>query len=183
MYQIISLLKTLLLEFLVRGAGRIPSPCCGKNMLVIGTKNRKAKDHLGHWKIYNIRRLKCSNCGTIHHELPDLFIPYKRFEAQCIESVLTNPSTHIVPADESTLSRWQGWFQKLVDYWIGCLTSIMIRTKQENIPLNHTSNGSGTALQKIGRMAGDAIGWLTRIVRPIVNINFWIHTRSAFIVQ
>ena len=152
-------------------------------MLVIGTKNRKAKDHSGHSKTYNIRRLKCTNCGTIHHELPDLFIPYKRYEAECMENVLTNPYNHIVPADDSTLSRWHGWFQQMVDYWIGCLTSIMFRTKQGSTTLNHTSSGSGTALQKIGRLAGDAIGWLTRIVRPIVNINFWIHTRSAFIVQ
>ncbi|MCM3763329.1 DUF6431 domain-containing protein, partial [Alkalihalobacillus oceani] len=72
-------------------------------MLVRGTKNRKAKDHTGQSKTYNIRRLKCTNCGTIHHELPDLLIPYKRYEAECIEDVLTNPSTHIVPADDSTL--------------------------------------------------------------------------------
>ncbi|WP_240501965.1 DUF6431 domain-containing protein [Bacillus sp. MUM 13] len=70
------------------------------------------------------------NCQSIHHELPDLLIPYKRYEAECIENVLTNPSTHIVPADDSTLSRWQGWFHQFVDYWIGCLTSIMVRTKQ-----------------------------------------------------
>ncbi|MBG9559295.1 MAG: DUF6431 domain-containing protein, partial [Bacillota bacterium] len=61
--------------------------------------------------------------------------------------------------------------------------SIMVRTNQGNIPRNITSKCSGTALQRIGRLAGDANGWLTRIVRPIVNINLWIHTRSAFIVQ
>ncbi|WP_286132263.1 DUF6431 domain-containing protein [Bacillus sp. FJAT-27251] len=176
-------MKTLLLGFLVRGAGRIPSPCCGKDMLVRGTKNRKAKDHTGQSKTYNIRRLQCTHCHTIHHELPDLLIPYKRYEAECIESFLTNPSNHTVPADESTLSRWLGWFHEFVDYWVGCLTSIMVRTNQGNIPLDFTSKGSGTALQRIGRLAGDANGWLTRIVRPIVNINFWIHTRSAFIVQ
>ncbi|KGA95495.1 hypothetical protein BALCAV_0222250 [Alkalihalobacillus alcalophilus ATCC 27647 = CGMCC 1.3604] len=171
------------MEFLVRGAERIPSPCCGKDMLVIGTKNRKAIDHLGQGKMYNIRRLRCTNCCTIHHELPDFLVPYKRYELECIESVLTNPSNHIVPADNSTLSRWHGWFHKFVDYWVGCLTSIVIRTNQGNIPLDFTSAGSGTALQRIGRLAGDANGWLARIVRPIVNINLWAHTRSAFIVQ
>ncbi|MFC7801740.1 DUF6431 domain-containing protein [Bacillus subtilis] len=176
-------MKTLILEFLVRGAGRVPSPCCGKDMLVRDTKNRKAKDQTGQIKIYNIRRLQCTNCQSLHHELPDLLIPYKRYEAECIESVLTNPSSHIVPADDSTLSRWHGWFHQLVDYWVGCLTSIMVSTNQGNIPLDFTSKDSGTALQRIGRLAGDATGWLARIVRPIVNINFWIHTRSAFIVQ
>ncbi|WP_210367977.1 DUF6431 domain-containing protein, partial [Bacillus sp. REN3] len=140
-------------------------------MVVRGTKDRKAKDHTGQSKTYNIRRLQCTNCRAIHHELPDLLIPYKRYEAECIENVLANPSNHIVPADESTLSRWYGWFHKLVDYWIGCLSSIMIRTKQGNIPLDLTSVNSGTALQRIGRLVGDANGWLARIVRPIVNIN------------
>ncbi|WP_257297406.1 DUF6431 domain-containing protein [Cytobacillus gottheilii] len=176
-------MKTCLLEFLVRGAGRIPSPCCGKVMLVIGTKNRKAMDHSGQSKTYNIRRLRCTNCLTIHHELPDLLVPYKRYESECIESVLTNPSNHTIPADDSTISRWSGWFHEYVDYWVGCLISIMIRTRQGTIPQDLTSKGSGTALQRLGRLAGDANGWLTRIVRPIVNINFWIHTRSAFIVQ
>lgn len=152
-------------------------------MLVIGTKNRKAIDHSGQGKIYNIRRLRCTNCRAIHHELPDLLVPYKRYEAECIENVLSNPSTHTVPADNSTLSRWHSWLQEFVDYWVGCLTSIMIRTNQGNIPLNFSSESSGTALQRLGRLAGDANGWLTRIVRPIVNINFWIHTRSTFIVQ
>lgn len=90
-------------------------------MLVIGTNNRKAKDHSDHFKTYNIRRLQCTNSGTIHHELPDLLIPYKGYEAECIENVLTNPSNHLVPADDSTLSRWHGWFQELVDYWIWLL--------------------------------------------------------------
>ncbi|KIY21055.1 hypothetical protein UB32_15830 [Mesobacillus subterraneus] len=171
------------MEFLVRGAERIPSPCCGKTMLVRGTKDRKAKDHTGQSKTYNIRILQCTNCGTTHHELPDLLIPYKRYEAECIEDVLTNPSTHIVPADDSTLSRWHRWFHQFVDYWIGCLNSIMVRTSQENIPLDITSKCSGNALQRIGHLAGDANGWLTRTVRPIVNINLWIHIRSAFIVQ
>jgi hypothetical protein len=149
-------------------------------MLVIGTKNRKSIDLSGQMKTYNIRRLRCTACSTIHHELPNFLVPYKRYEAECIESVLTNPSNHTVPADDSTLLRWQGWLHECVDYWIGCLTSILIRTNKEKIPLNLTSKGSGTALQRVGRLAGDANGWLKRIVRPIVNINLWIHTRSAF---
>nr|WP_306219845.1 DUF6431 domain-containing protein [Cytobacillus sp. Bac17] len=176
-------MKIVKLGFLIRGAGRIPSPCCGKDMLVIGTKDRKAVDHSGQMKVYNIRRLRCINCRAIHHELPDFLVPYKRYELGCIESVLTNPTNHTVPADDSTLSRWHSWLQEFVDYWVGCLISIMIRTNQGNIPPDLTSEVSGTALQRIGRLAGDASGWLARIVRPIVNINLWVHTRSAFIVQ
>jgi hypothetical protein len=95
--------------------------------------------------------------------------------------VLSNPSQHDVPADDSTLFRWKEWFDSFIEYWIGCLNSIMLRTKQENIPLKRSSLGSETALHKIGRLVGDASRWLDRIVRPIVNLNFWIHTRSAFL--
>jgi hypothetical protein len=57
----------------------------------------------------------------------------------------------------------------------------MLQTKQEDIPLDLTSVSSETALHRLGRLVGDAPGWLARIVRPIVNINLWLHTRSAFL--
>ena len=150
-------------------------------MSVAGTRKRKSKERSGNTKILNIRRLRCDQCGRIHHELPDFLVPYKRYESECIEAVLTNPSNHDVPADESTLFRWVDWFNSFIDYWIGCLISIMLRTKQDNIPLKRSSLISETALHKIGRLVGDAPRWLDRIVHPIVNFNFWIHTRSAFL--
>ncbi|MBG9654269.1 hypothetical protein ABE24_18305 [Cytobacillus firmus] len=171
------------MAFLVRGAGRIPSPCCGKSMSVIGTRNRKSKKSSGESCVYSIRRLECDQCEKIHHELPDFLVPYKRYESECIEAVLSNPNHHDIPADESTLFRWFEWFHSLIDYWIGCLISIMHRTKQENIPLDLTSENPETALQRLGRLVGDAPGWLGRFVRPIVNINLWLHTRSAFLSE
>jgi hypothetical protein len=150
-------------------------------MSVIGTRDRKSKERSGESKVYNIRRLGCDDCGRIHHELPNFLVPYKRYESECIELVLTNPTNHDIPADESTLFRWFEWFNSLIDYWVGCLVSIMLRTKQENIPLNLTSENSETALHRLGRLVGDAPRWLERIVRPIANINLWLHTRSAFL--
>lgn len=161
----------------------MPSPCCGKSTSVIGTRNRKSKKSTGESCVYNIRRLECDQCERIHHELPDFLVPYKRYESDCIEAVLTNPTNHDIPADESTLFRWFEWFNSLIDYWIGCLISIMHRTKQENIPLDFTSANSKTALHRLGQLVGDAPGWLERIVRPIVNLNFWLHTRSAFLSE
>lgn len=149
-------------------------------MSVVGTRNRKSKERSGETTIYNIRRLCCGQCGRIHHELPDFLVPYKRYESECIELVISSPSTHDIPADESTLYRWFDWFHSLVDYWFNCLISIILRMKQD-IPLNLTSTSSETALQRIGRIVGDAPRWLERIVQPIVNINLWIHTRSAFL--
>ncbi|WP_369405479.1 DUF6431 domain-containing protein [Aneurinibacillus tyrosinisolvens] len=75
--------------FLVRGAGKILSPCCGKSMRVIGTRDRRSKERSGETKVYNLRRLSCSGCGRIPHELPDVLVPYKRYESACIERVLS----------------------------------------------------------------------------------------------
>nr|WP_281243565.1 DUF6431 domain-containing protein [Evansella caseinilytica] len=81
----------------------MPSPSCGKDMSVSGTRNRKSKERSGGTKTYNIRRLRCEHCRRIHHELPDCLVPYKRYESECIETAHSNPSHHDVPADESTL--------------------------------------------------------------------------------
>ena len=37
-----------------------------------------------------IRRLRCRKCGRIHHELPDSIVPYKRYDADAIETKLTD---------------------------------------------------------------------------------------------
>jgi hypothetical protein len=152
-------------------------------MRIIGTKNRKAYERSGESKVYCIRRFRCDQCDRIHHELPDFLVPYKRYESECIESVLSNPTKHDVPADHSTLYRWYTWFSSLLDYWIGCLISIKLRIKQEIHPLHLSSANAESALLKIGRMVGNAPSWLARIVRPIVNFNLWIHTRSAFLSE
>ncbi|WP_256237957.1 DUF6431 domain-containing protein [Bacillus sp. EB600] len=55
-------MKTAIQAVLVRGAGRIPSPCCEKSMSVIGTKDRKSKKRSGESSVYNIRRLVCDDC-------------------------------------------------------------------------------------------------------------------------
>src|SRR5690606_35509664 len=158
----------------------ISCPCCGGRLKIIGSRNRKAIERSGEVKVYNIRRMRCVSCDRIHHELPDFLVPYKRYESECIEAVLTNPSQHDVAADESTIYRWFDWYRYYADYWLGCLVSIMIRTK-EKTPLNFMSENSKSAPLKIGHLVGDAPRWLDRIVRPIVNMNLWIHTRSAFL--
>src|SRR5690554_7535328 len=129
-----SWLRTPSPEFSVRSAESVPSPCCGERLKVIGSRLRCYINNSSESVKLNIRRLGCDQCGRIHHELPDFLVPYKRYKASCIESVLSNPSTHDVPADESTLFRWFEWFNYFVDYWANCLISIMLRTNQDKVP-------------------------------------------------
>ena len=48
---------------------------------IVRTKGRETR-HVG------IRRLRCSNCGALHRELPDFIFPYKQYEADIITGVI-----------------------------------------------------------------------------------------------
>ncbi len=124
-----------------------------------------------------VRRLKCTRCGRVHHELPDILVPYKRYSSESIEAVIAGESALNVAADESTINRWKRWFNNLADYLASCLLSIAIRyisTSVEDSP-----KGAYSSLQRIWHHVGDAPCWLARVVRPVANANLWMQTRSA----
>jgi len=164
--------------FSVRCAEVVPSPCCGEELRVIGSRKRKIVSGGGDHRLLIIRRMRCCQCLKVHHELPDCIVPFKRYESECIEQVATEAAT-TVAADDATLRRWKGWFQEQSAYLLGALRSIAIRFHQN--PVEKSSVPSQSAHHGIGRYVGDAPGWLARIVRPVVNANLWVHTRSAFL--
>lgn len=105
----------------------------------------------------------------MHHELPDMLVPYKRYEALCIEKVVSGSAdSREIAIDEPTIYRWKTWFRERVAHWIGSLVSIAIRFK---LPVEVRSIPSQSVYQKIGHLVGHADGWLKRIVRPVVNAN------------
>jgi hypothetical protein len=122
--------------------------------------------------------LRCKVCKRVHHELPDLLVPYKRFSSKSIESVIVDDKAAPVPADESTLSRWRSWFRESVSHFSGCLTSIAIKFGKSSVS---DSFRKMSLLQRLWHHVGDAEGWLARVVRSVVNSNNWLHTRSAFV--
>ena len=179
-YQIISLKKIENLVFFVRSAEQHVCPVCEHDLFVIGSRRRTGRKPTGEQLTYVIRRLRCKGCDRIHHELPDLLVPYKRFEADCLESALTQVQPVDVAADESTLYRWRVWFTKYRQYWVNCLSMIAARTGN---PVEPLSVSSPSALQKIGHYVGQGVGWLARLVRPIVHSQLWVHTRFAFLSE
>lgn len=129
-----------------------------------------------------VRRLRCSGCGKIHHELPDCIVPYKRYESACVENALASaPEEIVVAADQSTLHRWRGWFRSQTTHLLGCLASVAIRFGLD--VAEELSVSPQTVHHRFGRFVGDAAGWLARVVRSVVNSNFWAHTRSAFLSE
>ena len=165
--------------FLVRSAEQSFCPICGSgNFKIIGARKRTLINSAGDLIILVIRRLRCRECKKIHHELPDIVVPYKRHASESIEMAVAGDENLSVAADESTIGRWRNWFLERVGYLLGCLISITARYGLSFAAI--PSRSPESALQGILSYVGDAPGWLARTVRPITNANLWLHTRFAF---
>ena len=132
------------------------------------------RQHDGSRHALIIRRLRCGRCCRLHHELPDSVVPYKRYDAETIEEVLT-PEENIpsFPCETSTAVRLRLWFLLLRSYFEGTVRALLFlhrhdRDIQEKlsvlIPLDPARLENG---------------WLKRLVRIIVNSGRWRQTRSA----
>jgi hypothetical protein len=79
-------------------------------MKVVGSRPRKYLQEDASQVILIIRRLRCMECNKIHHELPDILVPYKRYKSECIEAVVVEKKQYhagTVACDESTLHQWK----------------------------------------------------------------------------
>lgn len=146
---------------------------------MIGSRRRRYINSLGDKVILMIRRMWCATCQRIHHELPDLLVPYKRYSAECIESVLDKNSDLPIAADDSTIWQWLQWFADKKDYLAGSMLSILHR--YEPVIAEDMSTLPASPLHRIKYLVGAAPGWLARVVRTVANCNLWPQTRSAFL--
>lgn len=119
-----------------------------------------------------IRRLKCKHCKRIHHELPDILIPYRRHSSETVEQIV-DEKTEDVCCEESTIRRIKRWFDGRAWYFEGCLIAM---AAQHSAPL---TTGAISLLRKMRENSG----WLKRLVRIVTNSNLWVHTRSAFLTN
>jgi len=163
----------------VRSAEQIPCPCCSGQLKVVGSRKRICINSLGVRIVLVVRRLGCVMCHRIHHELPDLLVPYKRHIGESIEAAVGGDPALSVAGDESTLWRWRRWFRELADYFLGCLVALAARYKVSSAEGRSTLSES--VLHRIRQLVGDAPGWLARVVRPVTNANLWVQTRFAFL--
>lgn len=148
-------------------------PICGGILEKYGRRHRNQILCDGTKRILSIRRLRCSICNKIHHELPDCLVPYKRYEQKAIEKVLSSQKNQKldVAVDECVILRWRAWFDSRINHFIGCLRAIDQR-------LNKTAEGlrsclPPSSLQGIYSLVGKSSNWLARVVRSVVNSNNW----------
>jgi transposase len=131
-------------------------PMCSGKLIVIGTRSRMVIDSGGTTLSITIRRLRCKECGKIHHELPDLVIPFKRHCADTIEKIIAD-NVEGIDCEEGTIRRVKAWWRASLPYFKG-------------------------ALRSLSEKYGDSffMGAPKEIVRAVVNSHLWPHTRSAF---
>jgi len=131
-------------------------PLCYGNLKVIGVRNRGTICCDGGREIYVIRRLCCKLCRKIHHELPDLIIPYKRHCADTIEKIIEDDVADVC-CDFVTEYRIKAWWAATLLYF-------------ERVKLSLET--------KYGVLFSTTLT-PRKIVRAIVNTNLWVHTRTA----
>lgn len=172
LYQFMNSLKSLMNKvFFVRSTEQVPCPCCGSRLKVAGSRRRVWYKSSGERDRLIIRRLRCQNCERIHHELPDILVPYKRYDTESLEGVVSKPERTDVAADESTIARWKRWFTHWSPYAAGCLRSISM---QYDLPVRASSKSTGSVLHPFGRFIDLVPKWMCQVVRPIVNLHLWV---------
>ena len=132
-------------------------PFCDCSKLIKkGWRKRKLYMLIGTLMIFMIRRMKCKTCCKIHHVLPNIIVPYKRYDAETIEKIIEGNSCETC-CEESTTNRIKAWWADMRLYILMVAPLIMekylIRVKLESK--------------------------LTQTVRTLANTHFWPGTRSA----
>ncbi|MGB4313143.1 MAG: DUF6431 domain-containing protein [Natronincolaceae bacterium] len=160
--------------FYVRSKEKPICPICENSLNVIGSRERGLIEHDGTKRKLTIRRLKCGHCNRIHHELPEVIVPYKRYSAETIEKSICGNNEEQA-CELSTIRSWKIWFYLLEEYFESTLKAIKFlyisyAGLQEEISL----------LQPLKERRKKSDGWLRRLVRIIVNSNRWVHTRFTF---
>lgn len=90
----------------VQGARWLCCPDCGDLLSGYDRRRRSVVEDVGSTSIYLLRRLRCSRCGRLHLEIPDIMQPQKHYAAEVIRKVEAG-ELGSCPADDSTIRRWK----------------------------------------------------------------------------
>ena len=117
-----------------------------------------------------------------HRELPDIVIPYKRYDTESIEEAITHSNSDItVAADHSTIWRWRKWFKLSETYIIMALISVLAvienNIESSSLAIPNLKN----PIEQIKEIVSRKVKWLNEAARILVNATKWIFNRSAFL--
>ncbi len=111
-----------------------------------------------------IRRLRCEKCGRIHHELPDMLVPYKQHIAATIEKVYSSDYRNVC-CDDNEIRRIHLWIMRI-------FLPIAAELFSSQPTVGHV------LLRK--KISESSPGWLSRLVYRLVSENRW---RTHFAVS
>jgi len=95
---------------------------------------------------------------VIHHELPNILVPYKRYSVEAVEKIVAG-NTDGLHCEDSTVRRIKNWWAACQLYFESILVSLREKYGVEFSPYPAPKE----------------------IIRAVVNSNLWAHTRSAFL--
>ena len=148
-------------------------PVCGGQSRVRDTVKRHFRDWLGIKVWGTIRRLQCKVCKKVHRELPEVMLPYKHYQAECIEAALDKREAQCA-AEGSTQYRWLVWFT-----WVELLMAAHLLVALKAIgDLVELARRAGETLQSMRSRGG---GWLAEAYRTTVNAGYPAYTPSLHI--
>lgn len=150
--------------FYIRSKEHVSCPCCHCQLKIIGSRKRKYFNKEGKRVTLIIRRLRCKSCNKIHHELPDILVPYKRYESDSIENTLDNIEISSVAAEESTIYRWKKWYK---DLYKRMITYFLL------IPYTAEISSRFSDFINILSLLKKSPKWLPIIVSQLVNLALW----------
>jgi hypothetical protein len=97
-------------------------PDCGGTLSSRSRRARMLIDSSGTKVVYQIRRLYCALCRSLHHELPDCMVPYKRHCAETIEKAINGEPD--APLDDRALRRFRNWWGVVLPYFLNIIKSL-----------------------------------------------------------
>lgn len=139
-------------------------PVCGGSLTKMGRRRRRFIQEDGRKATLIIQRYRCKKCGRIHHELPDMLVPYKQHIALTFEKIYGGNRWDVC-CDDNEIHRIYLWLMRIFLPMAAKLYS----------PL--PTAGSVLLRKKI---SGSPPGWLSRLVCRLVNENRW---QTHFVVS
>ncbi|MCD7715322.1 MAG: DUF6431 domain-containing protein [Lachnospiraceae bacterium] len=126
-----------------------------------------------------IRRFRCLDCLRIHHEFPDIVVPYKRYDAETIERImismpaadsedLENQSTgseKTVRTSELDFPCELSTALRLVDWFLGLLASLKQSEKTRQTMIMRLLQIESISIDNLKNLA---IGWMKSFIRAVI---------------
>jgi hypothetical protein len=149
-------------------------PQCSGVLKYRDSRERGVKNLFGEARRFLLRRLSCTVCGRFHTEIPDIILPYKRYDAETIQSVLDGKeSASACAADDSTMRRWRASFAEAQTDMRQRIASVYACEEDTSAPIV-------SGVDVIARIRSTEPRWLPFVMRLLIMAGHVPCTRFAF---